>query len=101
MKATIITGTEKEVAALIRAVGSELGEQSKLHPSERWGVIHHFVPLTENKTQAARLAKLLDKKGITREDLILILTTIGLDPEALGIKEVSHAAHQNQQDQPV
>lgn len=127
MKAAIITGTEKEMAALAKELGNEegIGELIMLREpyqkgysllrvrrdcivpvespeaSEVQSVWRRFVPLTEDKTQTARLAKLLDNKGLTREDLILILTTIGLNPGALGIEEVSHAADQNHQDQPV
>ncbi len=127
MKAAIITGTEKEMATLAKELGNEEGIGELIMLREPYQTVYsllrvrrddivsvespeapeaqpvwrRFVPLTENKTQAARLAKLLDNKGLTREDLILILTTIGLSPESLGIEEVSHVADQNDQDQPV
>lgn len=115
MKATIITGTEKEMAALAKELSGEegIGELIMLREPyqtgysllriRRDGVVsvessdtsgektewRRFVPLTNDRAQSARLAKLLDLKGLTKEDLVLILTTIGLNPDALGVMKGS------------
>lgn len=102
MKATIITGTEKEMAALAMEMGGEedMGELVMLRepysanysllrvrrdaapqasePKTAW---RRLIPLTNNKHQLLRLDKLMDKKGLTREDLIFILSTVTLNPD--------------------
>lgn len=46
-----------------------------------FGDLLRFRVLTEDKAQKEKLATLINKKRLTRKDLILILKTIELNPD--------------------